>query len=91
MATVNCARNFGIDRELGGLAPGKLADILVVDDLKRFKPRLVIVGGRVVAGEGKIDIEFSDPSYPSHFLNSIKVSRSLSPSDFRTHQMEEAM
>ncbi|MFN3303328.1 MAG: amidohydrolase family protein [Roseateles sp.] len=30
-ATINPARNFGLDRDLGSLEPGKLADLVVID------------------------------------------------------------
>jgi adenine deaminase len=35
MMTINVAQYFGL-RDLGGLAPGKVADMVVVDDLKDF-------------------------------------------------------
>ena len=36
MATINTAEHFGVSREVGMIAPGRWADILLVDDLNDF-------------------------------------------------------
>ena len=36
MATINPARHFGLSH-IGGVAPGKLADIVIVPDIKHIK------------------------------------------------------
>jgi adenine deaminase len=41
-------------KDLGGIAPGKLADILIFNDLKSFKPNKVFVGGKLVVSNGSI-------------------------------------
>ncbi len=50
--TINVAERFGI-RELDGIAPGRLADLVVVRDLKRFEALRVYIGGKLVASNGK--------------------------------------
>ena len=52
MATLNPARYLGLDAQVGGVAPGRLADLLVVDDLREVRPSLVIANGGVVARDG---------------------------------------
>jgi adenine deaminase len=55
MATLNPATYLGLDAHLGSLAPGRCADVLVVDDLERFRPLRVLCDGEVVepgAGSG---------------------------------------
>ena len=54
MATINTAEHFGVSREVGMIAPGRWADILLVDDLKDFHPGLVIVRGRVAVQNRQI-------------------------------------
>jgi len=61
MATLNPAAYFGLDWDLGGIAPSRFADISIVDDLRRPTPRLVMERGRIVAREGRLTI---DPSLP---------------------------
>lgn len=81
MATINCARNFGVDRDLGAIAPGKLADILVVKDLNDFHPDVVYVGGREVARDGRMVVDLPRPTYPEPFLHSVKIDREIRPED----------
>ncbi len=60
MVTVNPAMYYGLDEELGGLAPGRRADILLLEDVGRPRPRTVIVGGRIAAQDGRLVAEFPD-------------------------------
>ena len=53
MATLNPARYLGLDTQIGGLGPGRLADAVVIDDLEEVRPRLVIADGKVVARGGE--------------------------------------
>ena len=63
MATLNPAAYLGLDTQIGGIAPGRIADILLVDELNRPTPRLVIANGRIVARDGRtiIDIPTVSP------------------------------
>jgi adenine deaminase len=45
MATINPATYYGLDRDLGGIAPGRLADIVFLPDLRSFRPSRVLVEG----------------------------------------------
>jgi len=52
MASKNNFDYYNMGKDLGGIAPGKLADILVFDNLKSFKPKHVFVGGKLVVSNG---------------------------------------
>jgi adenine deaminase len=52
MASLNAAEHFGLDRELGGIAPGRWADLLVLPDVRTVRPEVVVARGRVVARDG---------------------------------------
>jgi adenine deaminase len=47
MASLNPAAYHGLDR-LGAIAPGYRADVLLLPDLERFVPELVLKGGKAV-------------------------------------------
>ncbi|MEI8390047.1 MAG: adenine deaminase [bacterium] len=53
MASINTAEYFKIPN-LGAIAPGYQADMLVFDNLSDFKPAMVFKKGQLVAREGKI-------------------------------------
>ncbi len=52
MASINTAEYFGL-RDMGAIAPGYRADLLVVDDLERLDIAQVFVAGQLVAQEGR--------------------------------------
>ncbi|MCX7751147.1 MAG: adenine deaminase [Candidatus Bipolaricaulota bacterium] len=82
MATLNTAEHFGLDREVGAIAPGRVADILVVSDLERFTVDLVLASGRVVAEEGKLAVDLPALPYPDWARGTVHLPRPLSPGDF---------
>src|SRR5439155_554233 len=53
MATLNPATYFGKDADLGGIAPGRYADICLLRDLSEPRPETVVARGRVAAREGR--------------------------------------
>jgi len=52
MATLKPAQYFGL-KDLGRIAPGKSADIVIVNDLKEFKAKTVLIAGKIVAKDGE--------------------------------------
>ncbi len=82
MATLNTAEHFGLAREIGQIAPGRWADILIVPDLRDFRPRLVVARGQVIAEEGKLLIELPSITYPEWATRSVHLQRPLTAADF---------
>ncbi len=82
MATLNTAEHFGLAREIGQIAPGRWADILIVPDLRDFRPRLVLARGVVIAEAGKWLIELPSISYPQWATHSVHLQRPLHAADF---------
>jgi adenine deaminase len=82
MATVNTAQHFRLEREIGSIAPGRLADFLIVSDL----PALAIdeVWGRGVrlAKDGKLAVEIVPYDYPPRARNTVKLGKRLERADF---------
>ncbi|MGQ0570222.1 MAG: adenine deaminase C-terminal domain-containing protein [Armatimonadota bacterium] len=63
MATINPATYYSLDEEIGGLAPGRRADILLLDRIDRPRPQAVIAGGQVVARDGRLIIDLPEPPW----------------------------
>ncbi len=53
MGSYNSARHFGLKKH-GAVAPGRFADILVLPDLRDFRPQQVYRGGVLVAQDGEM-------------------------------------
>ena len=53
MATLNPVEWFGL-HDRGAIAPGRVADLLIVDNLTDFRPRQVYVAGQLVAEGGNV-------------------------------------
>jgi adenine deaminase len=68
MATINPATYYGLDLELGGIAPGRRADIVMLQDLRQFRPVRVMMEGRDVALDGKSTVELPRLAWDSFGL-----------------------
>lgn len=64
IGSLNTAEYFGLKNQ-GAVAPGYKADLLILPDLKTFKPDLVIKDGKVVAENGKLFKDFAKFEKPS--------------------------
>jgi adenine deaminase len=82
MATINTAEHFGLTREIGMIAPGRWADIVLVEDLRNFRADMVIARGEVIAQHGKWVVGLPNFSYPKWATNSVNLKRKMKPADF---------
>ncbi|MDF1590675.1 MAG: adenine deaminase C-terminal domain-containing protein [Desulfobacterales bacterium] len=82
MATLNVAEHFSIDSLVGGIAPGRFADMLILPDLKTIKPRYVISNGRLVARDGRLLVTPRIHQFSQKSRKSVALPRELKPSDF---------
>ncbi|HDN18180.1 MAG TPA: adenine deaminase [Candidatus Bathyarchaeota archaeon] len=83
MSTINTATHFGVEEELGGVAPNRVADIVLLRDLEKVDVEKVIVDGRVIAENGRMLSEISEYRYPRYVYNTVKLRRMMAPTDFR--------
>lgn len=71
MVTINPATYFGL-HDVGELAPGKLADIAVIDNLEEMTVEGVFLNGKLVASKGELLIDLPKYTYPDRVKNSVK-------------------
>jgi adenine deaminase len=85
MATINTADYFGVSRDMGLIAPGRHADILLVRDLTTFQPEMVFARGRLVAENGQLTVDLPVIQHPQWAFQSVNLKRVLAAADFRLH------
>lgn len=83
MVTINCAQCFQMDHELGSIAPGKCADMVLIDSLESLRVTRVWIDGEMVAQDGRMTVEFAPYTYPEKALNSMHVRDAITPETFR--------
>lgn len=69
MATLNPAVYFGRDGDIGGIAPGRYADICVLSDLSQPRPETVVARGAVAATGGRLHARVPEPPWDRVFAS----------------------
>ena len=63
-ATLHPATYSGLDQDIGGLAPGRLADFVLLDDLGTVRVGATFIGGELVAEDGVSRVDAVPPPFP---------------------------
>jgi adenine deaminase len=82
MMTLNTAEHFGVSHDVGQIAPGRYADIVLASDLTEFKAELVISAGQVIVEGGQWQVDLRQFPYPAEVKDSVHLGRPLTASDF---------
>jgi len=82
MATINTATHFGLERELGSIAPGRRADMILTSDLKTLPIDHVIARGQTVALDGEITVDCPHYDWPKSARQTMHLGKSLTDADF---------
>tara|TARA_B110000003_G_C16652874_1_gene534994 strand:- start:660 stop:2468 length:1809 start_codon:yes stop_codon:yes gene_type:complete len=82
MATINTATHFGLERELGSIAPGRRADMIITSDLKTLPIEHVIARGKAVAKDGKITVDCPHYDWPDSARQTVHLGKPLEEKDF---------
>ena len=88
MASKNCFDYYNMGKDLGGIAPGKLADILIFDDLTKMKPRKIFVGGNLVVSNGTIVSKIKTHKVPKWMTKTVKTRKFLD-GDFAVKALDD--
>lgn len=82
MATINTATHFGLERELGSIAPGRRADCILTSDLTTLPIETVIARGEIVAEAGRCLAPVPDFAWPPDSRRTVNMKRDLTAADF---------
>lgn len=83
MATLNVAEHFSLSGLIGGIAPGRYADMLIIPDERTIQPRYVISNGRVVASDGEILVPPRRHTFTEKSMHSVHLPAAMKDTDFR--------
>lgn len=81
--TLNPAMYSGLEQEIGGIAPGRFADLVLLEDLQRFQAHTTLIGGKIVATRGRSLVEPNPISLPMDMTDSFRLSPAVSPQQFK--------
>jgi adenine deaminase len=73
MVTINAATYLDLHNEIGSIAPGKRADIVLLDNLTDIQVSSVISDGKLVYSNNKILWNFSNNTIPDWAQDTIKL------------------
>jgi adenine deaminase len=71
--TLNPATYSGLEQEIGGLAPGRWADMALLDDLEQCHVHATLIGGKVIAKAGESLVTSAPAPIPQQMLNCLAV------------------
>jgi adenine deaminase len=81
--TLHPAMYSGVEQEVGGIAPGRFADMALLQDLKSFRVQATMIGGLVVARDGQSLVQATPISVPQEMMHSLRLHPNISAERFR--------
>ncbi len=82
MATLNTAQHFGLERELGSIAPGRRADLIITSDLVSLPIEMVFARGELLAQAGALVADIPPFVYPASARDTVHLGKTLTAGDF---------
>jgi adenine deaminase len=90
MATLNTATHFGLERELGAIAPGRRADLILTSSLTDLPIERVMALGAWVAEDGRLTADCPHIAWPEAARATVRMARDLDAADFDIRAPEGA-
>lgn len=81
MATINAAEYFKISDNFGSVSPGKIANVVLVDNLYDFNVEDVISKGEIIVKDKKLVKEFILPKFPDFAYKTVNIKRFIKKED----------
>ena len=90
MVSLNAARAFHLDDEIGGLAPGKRADLNITTGEEAFEVLSVISGGKQIVDHKKCLVSYPKAEHKPCLLNTTRLKNPITPDSFKIYAPEGA-
>ena len=82
MGSYNTARHFHVEHLVGSLAPGRYADVVLLDDPDTVSITQVIANGKIAAKEGEYLLPIAEVDYPEWARDTVNINREIVAADF---------
>jgi adenine deaminase len=83
MSTIQPAEFLRVNHEVGSLAPGRFADIVLVSDLARYEIDSVYVNGEPYLRHRDVVMDLKHPEYPQWMRETMNLPRAFTEQDFQ--------
>jgi len=81
LVTINAARAYDLDKQIGSLTPGRAADILITTGPEDFQVLTVIADGKLIVENQKLLERFPVAEHNPILLNTVKLTKKISADD----------
>jgi adenine deaminase len=81
--TLNAATYSGLEQEIGGIAPGRHADLAFLEDLNGVRVHSTMIGGKVLAKNGESLFRGAPIAWPDETIRCLSIGMKVSPESFR--------
>jgi adenine deaminase len=80
---LNPAVYSGLEQEIGGIAPGRFADMVLLEDLADPRVHSTLIGGEIVARAGETLFSGDPIALPADLFRSLHLSPTVRPEQFQ--------
>ena len=82
MGSYNTARHFNIDHLVGAIAPGRYADVVLLDNPETVSIKQVYANGKLASKGDEYLLPIAKVDYPDAIRNTMKLGRVIEAKDF---------
>ncbi|MGH7834690.1 MAG: adenine deaminase [Candidatus Binatia bacterium] len=81
--TLNPAVYSGLEQDIGGIAPGRFADMVLLEDLAELRVHSTLIGGETIARAGETLFNGNPSALPADVFQSLHLSPTVRPEQFK--------
>lgn len=82
IATINTAKHFRMEEDIGSITPGRFADIIISDSIEKVIPNEVWFEGKLVARHGELTERNEVRKYPDWIKDTVHLKETVTAERF---------